>query len=173
MSEQFQRGAACHKVIDAFTDAHAVVKLSRTRLGADYRRFSAVLMDVFYDYLLARNWERYSDESLDEFTGRFYAQANVATLALPGTARAMLVRIVRRDSLGSYRTIEGVEHALRRISSYLSDRWHKPFALEQSIPLLLQHEAELNADFVEFFPQLQAHVERWMGGDGRSVVRES
>ena len=161
MSADFVRGAACHKAIDAFTDAHPVVKRSRARMSSAHRRFSGVLMDVFYDYFLARDWQRYSAIALDTYTAAFYASAKPHLVELPPDARTMLERIIRHDLLRSYARVAGVEGALRRISSYLSARWGKPFALEQGVRDLLAHEAELAADFHEFFPLLQAHVARW------------
>ncbi|HEY6644318.1 ACP phosphodiesterase [Povalibacter sp.] len=162
MSADFQRGAACHKAIDAFTDSHPVVRRGRARVGAEYRRFSGVLIDVFYDYLLANQWQHYSSQPLQEFVQGFYAGARVTTLPLPPDARMTLDRIVRFDLLASYRELAGVEHALRRISTYLEKRWRRPFSLQDSVPLLSAEEAGFAADFAEFFPQLQAHVAEWM-----------
>jgi acyl carrier protein phosphodiesterase len=158
MSAEFIRGAACHKAIDAFTDAHPIVKRSRARIGREHRRFSGVLIDVFYDHYLARSWQRYSSVTLAEYTAAFYASARPHLEELPPDARAMLERIVSRDLLGSYIRIEGVEHALRRISTYLNSRWSRQFALDQGVRDLRAHDAELAADFEEFFPELQAHV---------------
>ena len=158
MSTDFVRGAACHKAIDAFTDAHPVVKRSRARIGSEHRRFSGVLIDVFYDYYLARNWERYSPVALDVYTAAFYASAQAHVIELPPVARTMLERIIRYDLLGSYARVDGVERALRRISTYLESRWHKQFALDLGVRDLIAHEAELAADFHEFFPTLQVHV---------------
>jgi acyl carrier protein phosphodiesterase len=158
MSPAFIRGAACHKAIDAFTDAHPIVKRSRARVGSEYRRFSGVLVDVFYDYYLASNWQRYSPITLAAYTSAFYANVEARRIELPPDARTMLVRIIRHDLLGSYAQVAGVEHALRRISGYLASRWQKQFALERSIRDLLAHEPEFGADFHEFFPTLRAHV---------------
>jgi acyl carrier protein phosphodiesterase len=158
MSPDFVRGAACHKAIDAFTDAHPVVKRSRARIGSEHRRFSGVLVDVFYDYCLARNWERYSPLSLAAYTAAFYANIQAHPIQLPPNARTMLERIVRYDLLGSYVRVAGVERALGRISAYLSSRWQKQFALEQGVRDLLAHESAFAADFDEFFPALRAHV---------------
>jgi acyl carrier protein phosphodiesterase len=158
MSAEFLRGAACHKAIDAFTDAHPVVKRSRARIGSEHRRFSGVLIDVFYDHYLARNWRRYSTIALDEYTAAFYASARPHLGELPSDARAMLERIISRDLLGSYVRVDGVEHALRRISTYLNSRWKKQFALDQGVRDLHAHDDALAADFAEFFPVLQAHV---------------
>ncbi len=158
MSVEFVRGAACHKAIDAFTDAHPIVKRSRSRIGREHRRFSGVLVDVFYDYFLARDWARYSPLALEAYTADFYARAGAHPIELPPDARTMLDRIVRYDLLGSYARVEGVERALRRLSTYLGSRWRKQFALERSVRDLLDHEAAFASDFNEFFPALQAHV---------------
>lgn len=158
MSPAFVRGAACHKAIDAFTDAHPIVKRSRGRIGSEHRRFSGVLVDVFYDYYLANNWQHYSPTTLAAYTSAFYSGVQAHPIELPPDARTMLDRIVRHDLLGSYVRVEGVEHALRRISTYLAARWKRPFALDQGVRDLIAQTSAFDADFQEFFPALQAHV---------------
>jgi len=158
MSPRFVLGTQRHKAIDSFTDAHPVVRRSRLRLGPEHRRFSGVLMDVFYDYFLATQWSAYSAEPLDEFTSRFYADARACTLPLPEPAQLLVDRLVRHDLLGQYRSIAGVEQSLRRLSMRLTQRWRRQFALERSIPALLANEAALAADFAEFFPQLRLNI---------------
>lgn len=159
MSANFVHGTAYHKAIDAFTDAHPIVKRSRARVASERRRFSGVLVDVFYDYFLARNFGRYSSTPLNVYTAAFYASVQAQPIALPAAAQLMLERIVRYDLLASYARVDGVERALNRISTYLTSRWHKQFALERSVADLLAHEAAFAADFLEFFPALQAHVD--------------
>jgi acyl carrier protein phosphodiesterase len=159
MSASFVRGAACHKAIDAFTDAHPIVKRSRARVSSERRRFSGVLVDVFYDYFLARNFGRYSSIALDAYTAAFYAAVQAQPITLPADAQLMLERIVRYDLLASYARVDGVERALKRISTYLTSRWHRQFSLERGVEDLLAHEAAFAADFLEFFPALQARVD--------------
>jgi acyl carrier protein phosphodiesterase len=158
MSATFQRGAQKHKQIDAFTDSHPIVKRSRARVSLEFRRFSGVLVDVFYDHVLATHWNAYSPIVLDAFTAKFYADIESRHIELPSSARVTLDRIIRHDLLGSYRRIEGVERSLRRISAYLSSRWSREFALEKGVADLVTHRAGFDADFAEFFPQLQAAV---------------
>lgn len=162
MSAEFRRGADLHRAIDAYTDAHPIVRRSRARLPPQHRRFSGVLIDVFYDYFLASRWEQYSNESLTEFTQRFYAQAHASRIAPPGEARDTLDRIIQHDLLGAYRRIEGVEESLRRLSLYLARRWRRDFALQTSVADLRVHESALAGDFAEFFPSLQEHAARAM-----------
>lgn len=158
MSASFQRGARKHKQIDAFTDAHPLVKRSRSRVSSEFRRFSGVLVDVFYDHLLATRWNEYSPITLDAFTAKFYADIEASNIELPASARVTLDRIIRHDLLGAYRGIEGVERSLRRLSAYLSSRWRREFALEKGVADLLAHRAGFDADFAVFFPELQAAV---------------
>jgi acyl carrier protein phosphodiesterase len=74
--EQFEpeiiRGIELHRAIDEFTDSHAVVSASKDRLRPKYRHYSGVIVDVFYDHFLARNWSDYHDELLPDFADRAY-----------------------------------------------------------------------------------------------------
>jgi acyl carrier protein phosphodiesterase len=54
-----QRGIWLHREIDAFTDAHPIVKQSTKRLHPFHHKYSPVIVDVYYDYLLAKNWDRF------------------------------------------------------------------------------------------------------------------
>src|SRR5277367_1527199 len=61
------KGIVLHREIDWFTDRHPVVKQSKDRLREKYRHYSGVIVDVFYDHFLARNWINYSSKSLSDF----------------------------------------------------------------------------------------------------------
>jgi acyl carrier protein phosphodiesterase len=158
MSADFLRGVRRHQAIDAYTDAHALVRRSRTRIGPEHRRFSGVLVDVFYDYFLATSWARYASQPLADFTAGFYADVRACPLELPEPARTTVDRIIRHDLLGAYCSLDGVEQSLRRLSMRLEARWRREFALERAVTDLRAHEAELADDFAAFFPELQAHV---------------
>jgi acyl carrier protein phosphodiesterase len=79
-------------------------------------------------------------------------------LELPERARITIDRITRHDLLGAYRSLDGVEQSLRRLSVGLQARWRREFALERAVADLRTHETEFAGDFAEFFPELQAHV---------------
>lgn len=48
-----------HRAVDAFTDAHPRFQRSRQRLLPEHGRFAPVLIDVFYDHLLARDFAHF------------------------------------------------------------------------------------------------------------------
>ncbi len=67
-----QKGILLHRNIDTFTDAHKIFRKSTKRLHENYGHYSGVIVDIFYDHFLAKNWKLYSDQSLEEYTIKFY-----------------------------------------------------------------------------------------------------
>src|SRR6188768_77560 len=61
------RGIELHRAIDEYTDNHPVVTISKNRLRPTYRHYSGVIVDVFYDHFLARNWNTYHSDLLPDF----------------------------------------------------------------------------------------------------------
>ena len=161
MPARFARGMRLHQAIDIFTDAHPVVHRSRARIKGDYRHFTGILVDVFYDHFLALDWDHYAPESLDAFTARLYADIRAHLITLPTDAQTALDRMVTDDRLGSYRQIAGIAAALQRVSMRLSARTGKEFALEKAVSELIANFDGMRDDFAEFFPALCEHVERW------------
>ena len=157
-SAAFLDGVRHHQAIDAFTDAHPTVHRSRARIGGDFRHTTGILVDVFYDHFLALDWGRYSTEPLEAFTARLYDDMRLGMTPFPEEAREALEGMIREDRLASYRRLDGIEAALRRVSLRLAARVGRDFGLERGVSELVAHFEGLRRDFAEFFPQLQAHV---------------
>ena len=124
---EFQAGVKCHRAIDKFTDSHAVVNESKARLFPKYRHFSSVLVDVYYDYVLVKNWERFSDVPYRSFVDKFYADLATHNLELSDKGQTLLENIVVYDILGRYNHIEAVSKALERISMRLKRKKYLDF----------------------------------------------
>ena len=154
MPTEFQGGIARHRAIDAYTDSHPVVRRSIERIQPPFRRWGGVVVDVFYDHFLARDWPLYSRVPLNDFAQQIYADFDLCREHLPPELWARLQQMKHDDWLCSYREIDGIETALRRIEF----RLRKPFALHQATRELERNYNELADDFREFFPQLAAHA---------------
>jgi acyl carrier protein phosphodiesterase len=161
LNDGIHRGIQCHQTIDIFTDNHDIVRHSKQRLNREYRKFSGILIDVFYDHFLAKNWSCFSPQPLEVFTAEIYQSFQCYGGELPSAARDIIERMVTEDWLGSYKQIMGVENALMRISKRLSARWQRDFYLHHGIDELKVHYQDLEADFLDFFPQLSMHVHNW------------
>ena len=66
------KGILLHRQIDTFTDSHPIYRKSKHRLHEKYGHYSGVIMDILYDHFLAKKWNKYSDEKLEDYVGHFY-----------------------------------------------------------------------------------------------------
>lgn len=142
-----------HRKIDCFTDSHPIVLEAKRLFATPSRRYAGILLDVFYDHLLAKKWEHFSAEPLDDFIARFYELLSRQALAnaLPPRLAQAVPYMVEQDWLGSYRDFVGVKVAIDRISTRLS---RKPELLRDGVADLEEHYVELSRGFDAFFPEL-------------------
>ncbi|MFO0012987.1 MAG: ACP phosphodiesterase [Planctomycetota bacterium] len=154
MSARFLEGVRHHQAIDAFTDTHRIVSRSRGRIGGRFGHANGILIDIFYDHFLAVDWERYSHEPLDVFTESVYVDMRSGIAGFPDDARQAMVQIADDDRLGLYRSLDGIEDSLRRVSKRLARRIGKDLGLERGIEELVDNFEGLQEDFHAFFPDL-------------------
>lgn len=150
----YQPGIQCHRQIDAFTDTHAIFRRSIRRIEPPFLRYGGVLVDIFYDHVLAREWESFAAVPLRDFAAEVYASIDTHLSYIPAQARQRLEGMRQHDLLCSYRDIRCIAESLTRIGS----RFRRPIDLAGSIPILEREYAAFRDDFAEFFPQLMAHV---------------
>ena len=144
-----------HRRIDVFTDTNAIVKRSKARVSAKLNRLAGVLIDVFYDHFLAVDFEKYAGVPLKAFTEKAYRALEKHKNLFPDAFRQRIPAIIETDLLGSYRSLDGIQIALQRISG----RIKRENSLPEGIFDLENNYRELSADFEEFFPQLVAFVQ--------------
>lgn len=149
------RGVACHRRIDAFTDRHPIIRQSKQRVNGSFRRYASILVDVFYDHLLAKEWHRHATVSLEQFTSEVYAGIDELPREVPLMARMRLEQMRRENWLGRYREIEGIRQALEGVGS----RLRRPVDLGAAVADLEMHYDGFKEDFGMFFPELRKHVE--------------
>jgi len=139
-----------HRSIDTFTDSHPLIKDALARFPAARRRYAGIVLDVFFDHCLARDWQLYSDLALDTFTHKVY-RVLLDEPALPERLAWIAPRMAAQDWLGSYREFEVVGDVLNGISRRLS----RPEGLAGAMQELQALYQPLSADFREFYPLLQ------------------
>ena len=153
--ERYRDGIWLHRKVDAFTDEHPLVDLSKDRLRGECGYYSPVILDVLHDHLLAANWKRFHAEPLDDFCQRVYAALLRHTAGMPERAAWVATRMAETDWLSSYRQLDGTREALRRMST----RLRKPFPLERGVDLLEADYGAFEEEFVDFFSRLQSYVQ--------------
>lgn len=152
-----QAGIRAHRAIDAFTDQHPVVRRGTARLrAAGSGKYAGVVSDVFMDHFLARSFDEFSAESLAGFAQRVYAQLATWQADFPGPVQHFFPYLVQHNWLLHYAEVAGIGRALQG----LSRRASPGSGMDTAVHELTRHYAAYEADFREFFPQLQAHAVR-------------
>ena len=155
-------GVMLHRHIDAFTDRHPVVQRSITRVSAKLGWFTGIVIDIYYDHILAREWQRFSLEPLRSFADRVYAMLDEHFALIPPEASVFVRRFIDTDRLVMYSTPDGIADTLARLSQRIMERMPKRVVrLHDSMPDLLAADADLAADFHAFYPDLIAAADRW------------
>lgn len=153
LHSEIQKGIILHRTIDTFTDAHPVFRQSTKRLHANYHHFSGVIVDVFYDHFLAKNWSLYSDEKLEDYVDNFYNSLNTNHDLLTEKAQMMKPYMIQQNWLLSYQTIGGIE----KILSQMDNRIKRESNMRFSVQELRLFYKEFEDDFTTFFNDLRIH----------------
>jgi len=152
--DEVQKGIILHRAIDTFTDAHPIFRESTKKLHSRYHHYAGVIIDVFYDHFLAKNWSSYSNENLAEFIERFYQSLrDNITILSPRTAGFMAV-MFRENWLLSYQTVEGITSILTQMDRRTKNQSKMRFATEE----LSAFYDEFEKEFTLFFEDLRTHV---------------
>ncbi len=146
-----QQGISLHRMIDHFTDTHKIVDLSKSRLRGKYRHYAGVIVDIFYDHFLAKNWGQYSNLPLTDFASRCYQTVQMHSAILPERVNYMLPYMIRQNWLVSYAEIEGISQALHGMSR----RTKFNSRMEEAPEDLRAHYEEFEGEFTAFYPELQ------------------
>jgi acyl carrier protein phosphodiesterase len=148
---EIRQGIELHRIIDEFTDTHSIVHQSKERLRPKYRHYAGVIVDVFYDHFLAKNWNRYDPLPLEKFTTHVYDVVASFDKILPVGARHMLPYMTSSNWLLNYSKIEGIHRAL----SGMSQRTPFESKMEQASKDLEIHYEDFGREFETFFPSLK------------------
>lgn len=145
-----EAGIRLHRRIDLFTDTHPLVRDARALFPAARRRVSGILLDLFFDHCLARDWADYAEVPLPTFTGQVY-RVLADQAALPGALARIAPRMAEQDWLGSYREFD----TLAAVVGGMSRRLSRPELLAGGFDELAERYQPLSDHFRRFYPELQ------------------
>jgi acyl carrier protein phosphodiesterase len=151
-------GVRLHRRIDAFSNRHAGIQVSCNRFPGPLRRLAPVLVDIIADHCLAKRWTEFSDEPIEAFTARTYGQIATHDHWLPDHGHRFLRYMREEDLLAGYARFDAMHRALCSVTRRL-DREHLNADMLSATEANL---ADLEADFLGYFPDLVAHAREWL-----------
>ncbi|MFN8825319.1 MAG: ACP phosphodiesterase [Planctomycetota bacterium] len=150
---ELQRGIALHRAIDRFVDAHPVVVAAKARLVPPHRRFAGVLLDVWFDHFLARDWAKHGDgRPLPQFLADVHQDLRTHQALLPAPLQRVAPRFCADGWLEGYASVEGIA----RVLGLMARRVSRPTPLALGGELLRADYAAVERDFAALWPELVA-----------------
>jgi acyl carrier protein phosphodiesterase len=150
-SGEIQKGILLHRAIDTFTDAHPIFRQSTKRLHSRYHHYSGVIVDMYYDHFLAKNWKVYSNASLENYSANFYQSLLDNHAILTSKTQYLLPYMMEYNWLVNYQSVQGLERILSQMDHRTKNQSLMRFATEE----LVAHYDEFEAEFLLFYNEVQ------------------
>jgi acyl carrier protein phosphodiesterase len=162
LTARMRTGIQLHRTIDTFSDHHPAVLRSKRILAPAYGRLSSVIVDVFYDHVLARRWTEHHARPLPEYTQDVYRTLRANLDRLPAAVHPLIHAMSRGDWLRAYATQGGIDRALQGMAQ------RRPVAagIGTAGPRLTEHFERFSADFDEFLPDLRLRCREFLAERG-------
>lgn len=154
--EDVQMGIIMHREIDYFMDTHPLVKKGMSRLREGYPKFSGVIMDIFYDHMLAVKWHQYSDQTLAQFAQSVFHVMDQHVDVLPERIAMMYPYFKGQNWMLSYNTVEGIGEILGRMSR----RINRGVPMQGATTELEMYYEEYGIEFEEFFSEIMDYISK-------------
>ncbi len=151
------RGVALHRAIDSHAETHPAFRQSRARVSPSRRRYAGVLVDIFYDHLLASEWAAMHQQPFAEYRHGVYRQVAARVAELPDHSHFALKLMATEDWFDSYARIDGIADVLVRMSR----RVRRPNPLAGGEAEFLGDAKGFRTDFHAWWFDARAFVREW------------
>ena len=148
------QGIVEHRRIDSFSEGNPHFLTSRSRVSAQRRRVSGIIVDVAYDHFLSIHWDRFSSRPKSAFIQGVYRLLEENHELLPEKLREIAPRLIADDWLGSYREL----WVLGVVFDRMSLRIKRTNSLGGALVEVEREYAGLEEDFLAFFQQAIAYI---------------
>jgi len=153
--EEVKKGILIHRDIDSFTDMHLITRRNKVRVAPRYHKYAGIVTDIFYDHFLASLWDQYSDLPLQDYVSRTYDLLKRNYKVLPEAIKRWFPTFLENNWMMAYRSVDGIEQVLERMSANTSLPNHASYAVE----VLKEQYSYFEEDFKEFFPLIVSFLE--------------
>ena len=143
-------GIDLHRAIDVFTDSHDEVLAARELLPAPFRRYAGILLDMWFDHCLARDFDAGLPVPSQSTPTRLRWAYDAAEAILRFAQSVSSVTWTANDLPAGYAEPEARQCAARDLP-----RLSRANPVAEAMPLLVSEDAMLQRHVRAFFPAVQ------------------
>jgi acyl carrier protein phosphodiesterase len=153
-----RQGIILHRHTDQYFDSLPDILSLKAYFPATFRRYSGIIIDLAYDYELARRWEDYSNQSLEHFDRDIHKLLQNNYSLLPDRLRRFMRYASRRGLFTTYREKSEIMYSLSGVGTRLS----RPNPLHHAEEVWDELAPRFSAGFECIFLQVQSDVPGWL-----------
>lgn len=157
LPQSLQRGILLHRAVDSYTDRHPQVLAAKALFMPPWRRYAGIMLDVWFDYYLAREFDTWSALPLDAFSDRLQQRLDSCDAWMSPGLQRFAGWMRQHNAPASYQYTSVIDAVFDGISARLS----RSNPLTEALPVLLAQDALLKQHFDAFFPQLVTFARAW------------
>lgn len=151
--KKIQLGIQLHREIDHYIDHHPVVLEMLHHLYPHLPKIAGIAVDLYFDHLLAKEWNHFSEIALPTFIENF-ENFQIDELHYPNEYfHYMLFRMKKGKWLSHYDQLDGLDKACRGVSQRISF----PNSLFNGKDVFVENEQLISDAFHSFMPEAQVH----------------
>lgn len=147
-------GIRLHRRIDVFTDRHEVFRRSVARVREPFGKYAGIVVDIYYDHFLARNWPAFHPRPLPLFAGNVYRILLDRYGLLPARTKRLLPFLITQNWLVGYAGFDG----LARVFRGMDRRTGYGSGMRTAVEELKKNYDDLYGDFSVFYPLISEYV---------------
>jgi acyl carrier protein phosphodiesterase len=153
-----RQGILLHRWVDSFTDTHDLVKELRAEYRPKLGLYSGVLIDLVFDYFLAKDFQIHSGRDLAEFQQFTFHVLDKHELIFPEKMKKYFFHMKDKEFMMKYAHLEGMSVIVKQMGG----RIPRGEALTEAGDYFLEHVEVASNYFPEFFVELKSefHLKR-------------
>ena len=147
--KKVQAGLYLHRWIDSTTDQKDTLPHCKAMIREKFGKFSSIILDMFIDHYLAKNWSLYSNESLQSFQDRNVKLLLMYKNEMHAHPSRFLDYIIEKNLFVNYANLNTINDVLNGIAHRLSVE----VDFKGAVDLYSLYEKELNVALGDFYPE--------------------
>ena len=146
---KIQQGILLHRAIDTYVDqSETVLKLMR-KLYQRLPKVSSVAVDLFFDHLLAKNWNQFHPIPLDQYLEQFYQEIKLSEQLYSAEFIFTMNKLIEYNWISHYPTLYGLDKSCQGVSRRISF----PNELKNGKTVFIEHQQEITETFYQFMEE--------------------
>ncbi len=149
-----QRGSHLHRKIDSFIDHHPQVLELKHLLSHALPKIAGIAIDLYFDHILAKNWEKFHPIALRDFVDAFHSHHYDKSIYPNPNFHFVIKKMKTDDWLYNYQFFSGLTFACQGLSkriSFSNQLWNAPDVFNRYQPEIEDVFSQFMSDAIPHF----------------------